>query len=114
MTVRLVAFNFFERELKNIHFHFVLLSMHICMLNDCQYPMLYHILSCLHVHCEHFHLISQGDDGELHIELTMPNAKKTLPEYYGFVSGRHSGRINRNMKRFRFFCFIFMELYEKE
>lgn len=33
----------------------------------------------------------EGPDGELNIELTLPNEKKTLPEYYGFTSGRHSG-----------------------
>jgi hypothetical protein len=33
----------------------------------------------------------EGDDGDLHIEMSLPGEKKTLPEYYGFTSGRHSG-----------------------
>jgi hypothetical protein len=33
----------------------------------------------------------EGEDGELHIEMSLPGEKKTVPEYYGFASGRHSG-----------------------
>ena len=33
----------------------------------------------------------EGEGGELHIEMSLPGEKKTLPEYYGFTSGRHSG-----------------------
>ena len=33
----------------------------------------------------------EGEDGELHIELNLPDERKTMPEYYGFTSGRHSG-----------------------
>ena len=33
----------------------------------------------------------EGPDGDLNIELTLPNKKETLPEYYGFTTGRHSG-----------------------
>jgi len=32
-----------------------------------------------------------GDEGELHIDMSLPGEKKTVPEYYGFTSGRHSG-----------------------
>jgi hypothetical protein len=33
----------------------------------------------------------EGEDGELHIEMSLPGEKKTVPQYYGFTSGRHSG-----------------------
>ena len=33
----------------------------------------------------------EGEDGDWHVELPLPHEKKTLPEYYGFVSGRHAG-----------------------
>ena len=33
----------------------------------------------------------EGEDGDWHVELPMPGEKKLLPEYYGFVSGRHAG-----------------------
>ena len=34
----------------------------------------------------------EGPDGEFHIELPMDSKdKKTIPEYYGFVTGRHAG-----------------------
>ena len=37
----------------------------------------------------------EGEDGQLHIELTLPNKKKKmLPEYYGFTSGRKSGKVS--------------------
>ena len=33
----------------------------------------------------------EGLDGEFHIEVPVNNEEKTIPEYYGFSTGRHSG-----------------------
>ena len=33
----------------------------------------------------------EGEDGDWHVELPLPGEKEILPEYYGFVSGRHAG-----------------------